>query len=439
MIIRTAPKDVSVSLLEKRRTQAIELQKDRRKVLLQQLREIDSSPDITNISETLMETSSPDINDSSDTVAMVEREDENEVAAMSDTKMDQDETDERQKQKREREIIIRGIRKHNRALKYSNLFMIPEWLIETPKDFGEEWTVMARPEGQRCLVRSRSGKTVCRGKHGGVMFYFKSRLPSGSLDQQKGEAILDCVWHKASETFFVVDVILWNGVKIGQKFWDFRSSWRESMIAELQLSEKSSNNEFIFRTVPCLQSNPNNLRKAYQETSYNIDGLLFYHLKNEYCSGPTPLVHFWKDSKCSKWYINSSDGKKKNKYQSCALELKGSKEKGWWLESREGFHVAKVRNRILSFKSRKKNLVIPKEGSILKWKVRGVNTKRQKLKFWQYLGLAHNRKKPDLYSKIAFQYLARSGCGVSFEALETATKSNFVDSVSRMKDLLMAV
>jgi len=205
---------------------------------------------------------------------------------------------------------------------------------------------MARPEGQRCIVRSRDGKTVSRGKHGGVMFKFNSRLPSGGIDQQpKGEAILDCVWHKASKTFFIVDVILWNGVKIGQRPWEFRSYWRESKLEKLQLSEKLSDNEFKFRVVRCRQSNPNNLRKAYHETSYDIDGLLFYHLRNEYCSGSTPLVHIWKDSKCSKWHIISNNGKTKNKSQYCALELKGSKERGWRLVSREHLVVAKLRGR----------------------------------------------------------------------------------------------
>merc|ERR1719295_282373 len=281
---------------------------------------------------------------------------------MAQTKMYEDETEQERVQKQKCEKKRR--QKKNRALKWANLLMIPEWLIETPTDLGEEWTVMARPEGKRCLVRSRSRKTVCRGKHGGVIFYFNSKLPNGSPDQQKkGEAILDCIWHKESETFFVLDVIRWNDVKIGQKPWEFRSSWRESMFANLKLGERSNENEFKFRIIPCLPSNGNNLRKAYNAKLYDIDGLLFYHLKGEYCSGPTLLVHLWKDSKCSKWHINSTDGKTPNKRQCCALELKGSKEKLWWLQSREGLVVAKLRANInLSVKSRAKKNVTPEEG-----------------------------------------------------------------------------
>lgn len=438
MIIRTAPKDVSVSLLEKRRTQAIELQKNRRRELLQQLREIDKSPDITDSYEGAME---EEENNENEVVAMAHEveSNENEVAAMAQSKMDEDETEEERVRRGKREKNRH--QKKNRALKYANLLMIPEWLIETPTDLGEEWTVMARPEGKRCLVRSSSRKTVCRGKHGGVLFYFNSNLPSGSPDQQKsGDAILDCIWHTKSGTFFILDVIRWNDDQIGQKPWEFRSTWRETMFANLKLGEISSKNKFKFRVLPCLQSNGHNLRKAYNAKSYDIDGLLFYHLKGEYCSGPSPLVHIWKDSKCSKWHINSTDGKTPNKHQCCALELKGSKKKRWWLESREGLVVAKLRANInLSFKSRAKKIVTPEEGSILKWMIGGLDLKTHTVKIWSYIGIAGNRRKADLFSKIAFQYQARSGSCVSFEALEKATKSEFVNRMSGMNDLLIAL
>jgi len=204
-MIRKAPKDVFVSHLEKRRTHAIKTQKVKRRALLQQLRAIDNTPNIIkNDQSVIMAGSSASV-------------------TMSDTKMDQDAEDKSPNRKRKRSNV-KNNQKKNRAEKYLNLFMIPEWLIETPKDLGEEWTVMARPEGQRCLVRSRGQKTVCRGKNGGVMFSFNSKLPGGNPAQQKGEAILDCVYQKLTRIFWVVDIILWNGVEIAQKPWAFRSS-----------------------------------------------------------------------------------------------------------------------------------------------------------------------------------------------------------------------
>merc|ERR550534_3564234 len=369
-----------------------------------------------------------------------ERKNQNEDVVMPTTTKLKEDSWKKRERRRKMEANRRN-QKRIRELEYANLFMIPEWLIETPRDLGEEWTVMARPVGRRCLVRSSGRKTTSRGKHGGVMFYFNSKLPNGSPDQQKkGGAILDCIWHEESAIFFVVDIIRWNGVEVGQNPWDFRSFWRESKLNELQLGEISSKNEFQFSVVPCYQSNPTNLRKAYQETSYEIDGLLFYHLEGEYCSGPSPLVHLWKDSNCSKWHITSNDGKTPNKHQSCALELKGSKEEGWRLESCENLVLANLPSDFdLSFQTRSGETATPEEGSILRWVIHGVDLPSQKVNLKKYLGLAHKKTKADLYSKLAFQFQARSGSCVTFELLEKATKSEFIDRMSGMKDLLMAL
>jgi len=433
MINRTDPKDVSMSLQEKRRTQAIEMQKEKRRELLQQLREIDNTPDIIDTEpngETII------MHEGKEVEKTVEKNLEISEVGM---KMDQDETEEEKELRRQQEKQ-RRIQRQKRALEYANLIMLPEWLVETPKDLGEEWTVMARPVGSRCLVRSHNHRTVARGKDGRVMFFFYSNLPNGSPQQERGDAILDCIWHEESETFFVLDVIRWNRLKIGNNPWEFRSFWRESKFRDLQLGEVSDGNEIKFRVIPCLQSNPKNLKAVYQESSYEVDGLLFYHLKSEYCSGPTPLVHIWKDSNCSKWHITSTDGINPNKHQTCALELRGSTDDGWRLESCEHMVVANLPGDFdLSFKTRRDEILTPEEGYILKWLIHGVDLPSQKVNIKKYLGLANKRTKADLFSKVAFQFQARSGSCVTFELLEKATKSEFIDRMSGMKDLLTAL
>jgi len=43
---------------------------------------------------------------------------------------------------------------------YSSQFQIPEWMLRVPDDLcGEEWMVMAKPEGARCLVTAFNGTT----------------------------------------------------------------------------------------------------------------------------------------------------------------------------------------------------------------------------------------------------------------------------------------
>jgi len=433
MINRTDPKDVSMSLQEKRRTIAIEMQKEKRRELLQQLREIDNTPDF---------------NDTTVNSEKIEMDDGKEVENAADktlevpgagVKMQQDETEEEKERRRQQERQ-RRIQRKKRALEYANLIMLPEWLVETPKDLGEEWTVMARPVGSRCLVRSHNHRTDARGKDGRIMFFFDSNLPGGSPQQDRGDAILDCIWHEESQTFFVLDVIRWNRLEIGNNPWEFRSFWRESKFRDLELGKVSEGNELKFRVIPCRQSNPENLKAAYTESSYEVDGLLFYHLKSEYCSGPTPLVHLWKDSNCSKWHITSTDGINPNKHQTCALELRGSKNEGWRLESCEHLVLANLPGDFdLSFKTRRGEIIIPEEGSILKWLIQSVDLPTQTVNINKYLGLSNKKTKADLFSKLAFQFQARSGSCVTFELLEKATKSEFIDRMSGMKDLLMAL
>jgi len=107
--------------------------------------------------------------------------------------MEQDNTIE-EKERRKRHENNRRMQRRKLAQEYASLLMHPEWLIETPKDLGEEWTIMARPVGNRCLVRSHNQKTVARDRDGRKMFYFNSKLPNGSpLQLKKGDAILDCI------------------------------------------------------------------------------------------------------------------------------------------------------------------------------------------------------------------------------------------------------
>jgi len=124
----------------------------------------------------------------------------------------------------------------------------------------------------------------------------------------------------------------------------------------------------------------------------------------------------------------------------CTLELRGSKDQGWRLESCEHQILAKLSADFdLSFKSRTKKKVTPGEGSILRWQIHGVDLSSQTVNLKKYCGLAHKKTKADLYSKIAFQFQARTGSCVSFESLLKATESEFIEKLSGMNDLLMTL
>ena len=90
-------------------------------------------------------------------------------------------------------------RKHQKSNKnYRNNLQISEWMHEKPEDLGN-WFILACPKGTRCLVVRSQQCTEAFYKDGGSIMKFKSNLSIGT--------VLDCVFDKSSQTFYVLDVL----------------------------------------------------------------------------------------------------------------------------------------------------------------------------------------------------------------------------------------
>ena len=73
---------------------------------------------------------------------------------------------------------------------------------------------LPRPEGQRCLVVAARGQTLARRRNGSLLERFASPLPAGGPGQAGGGddsfCILDCVFHEADDTYYVM-----GGLRVG--------------------------------------------------------------------------------------------------------------------------------------------------------------------------------------------------------------------------------
>jgi len=93
---------------------------------------------------------------------------------------------------------------------WASQLMSPEWLIEIPPDLATEWYVLPRPEGQRCTVLASKGRTISRLRNGIIFEIFQSGLPCGSREAsgggggQSNHSLLDCIYHDATETYYIV-------------------------------------------------------------------------------------------------------------------------------------------------------------------------------------------------------------------------------------------
>ena len=203
--------------------------------------------------------------------------------------------------------------------------MRPDWMAVPPADLSSEWLVAARPEGRRCVVLARGGRTVARDSRSGkTVASFASSLPGGGLlAGGKGQqCALDCVLQEAAPgedapmaggqapelKFWVLDVLFWGDLAMVDCEAEMRVFWAACKVEEVGSGAEQ------FRPVVYAPAEGGNIRQAYRGTGvpYVRDGLLFLHREGHYFGGrggkgslSFPLALLWKDASCSRFSIST--------------------------------------------------------------------------------------------------------------------------------------
>ena len=89
------------------------------------------------------------------------------------------------------------------------------------------WSRNRADTAKRALPPCR-GRTVSRLKSGAVMHIFPSALPNGSMKTRRPSHVFcmfDAVFHEPDSTYYLVDVLAWNGVHLCSTSLDCRSNW----------------------------------------------------------------------------------------------------------------------------------------------------------------------------------------------------------------------
>ncbi|KAG3089388.1 hypothetical protein PI125_g18032 [Phytophthora idaei] len=215
--------------------------------------------------------------------------------------------------RRTREERVKQRREH-----FSKQLMTPECLIDVPRDLngsgsalGEGWYVLPRPEGKRCLVVANGGNTIARIPSGSILKKFPSALPCGSHKTNKsndGYCILDCIFQEQDETFYVLDVMCWKGYLLYNCTTEFRLYWMRDKLSEGATATVTSANPFRFLPIPCYESDQAGIMAAYATTyPFLKDGLLFYMKAGHYEMGLSPLALVWKDANTSRFFVYSAN------------------------------------------------------------------------------------------------------------------------------------
>lgn len=194
--------------------------------------------------------------------------------------------------------------KEKRFNPYKNQLMLSEWIVDPPSDLETNWTMVLCPTGKRLLVVAHKGYTSAYTKSGYLYNNFPSLLPGGSFktwrktsNKYSNYTILDCIYDEVNRTYWMLDLMCYQGNPIYDSDTEFRFFWLHSKLLEdsPKVQEQSKVNPFKFipcENVPCTEDAIVNTITDMH--SFDVDGLLFYHKSSHYQPGRTPLVGWLK-------------------------------------------------------------------------------------------------------------------------------------------------
>lgn len=191
----------------------------------------------------------------------------------------------------------KDLKTKKKAKQYAKIFSIPEHMFSIPSDLRpEDWLIIPRPDGIKCLIVSRKGTTYLIDKNGCIVKAFECEFPGGNPKNKKGTAIVEGIFDKTSKICYLLDILFWNGQNFMECSSEMRFFWLESHVQSLKQEE---NSYLKFKNLPKFPCNSQGFNSAYQMNfGFVKNGLLFVAKKGPYISGINPYVLLWKDAGC---------------------------------------------------------------------------------------------------------------------------------------------
>mmetsp|Transcript_10717 Transcript_10717/g.25321 ORF Transcript_10717/g.25321 Transcript_10717/m.25321 type:complete len:472 (+) Transcript_10717:55-1470(+) len=371
---------------------------------------------------------------------------------------------------------MQRLRRLHRTLFFARQMQIPDWMLVPPGDLAERWLVLAKPEGDRCLLLSDGGRVQVRQKNGLILEKFTdSRFPRGLTildavciegprsqkpvknqmqdDSGLGQAmeqpsveeptspIDDALQSEGDDTmdggaqggkssgkarrrrptgnrkYAICDVLVWGDMDMACTEAEFRLFWLQSRFEEMP--EKPPRRARPLQLVHALPATPECIRDLYsKDFGYPKDSLMFLHREGRYqiSEAVTPVAKLWRDRHLSRFVVDTPDEKGQDlpSKQSVVLEVRG----GGRLRTADRHLVAQCREEDLE-----KLQGQAKNKSLVRCDIEAIDVVNRCL---QVVPVAHvparSRVWPDSWARIVFQHLHRSGQSsyISFEALMQA-------------------
>lgn len=185
--------------------------------------------------------------------------------------------------------------------KYAKIIAYPDYLFEIPSDLTpDEWYIIPKPEGARCLLIAKEGLSFIRDKNGFCIKKFISNFPGGNPKKKRGVTILDVFYDRKKEVCYFLDILFWNDQNLIDCSAEARFFWLDTHAA--QIIHDIPEFQINFCKIPRFPCSLIGFNEAYKSNFFNKDGLLFISKKGIYVSGVTPYSLIWKDSFCSLYF-----------------------------------------------------------------------------------------------------------------------------------------
>ncbi|CAL1546829.1 unnamed protein product, partial [Lymnaea stagnalis] len=174
---------------------------------------------------------------------------------------------------------------------FKNQLMMSESMEEVPPSFAKNWLMVVCPVGSRCLVVASRGYTGAYTKTGYHIISHPSNLPMGNkMFQGFGACVLDCIYCNETETYYVLDLMCWDGQPAYNCSTQARFKFLQDKIRDYDLSRPSPMNPYPFVPLKTFTPTKSNICAAVTMAPYLIDGLLFCHKHATYQAGSTPFL-----------------------------------------------------------------------------------------------------------------------------------------------------
>ncbi|XP_033750905.1 uncharacterized protein LOC117335093 [Pecten maximus] len=184
----------------------------------------------------------------------------------------------------------KGRRKKGGAAAHMDV-MFSEWMTEVPEDLVKNWFMIICPKGKRNLVISAQGRTFTQSKQGLLLEDFPSCLPGGNVGDQKGMSVLDCIYNKKDDVYYVLDMMFWKSQDMTDCDSEFRIFWMNERLAEQKsIGRRTKINPHKFVPLKSYACTKKVMNQAMSSTDLEVDGVLFYHKSLPYRPGVSSQI-----------------------------------------------------------------------------------------------------------------------------------------------------